>query len=200
MRPTVSSCSAFLLVLGIGVLLADCGRGQGPPEVSALIADLTSGDEQKSGEARLALISLGEVATPALVELLQGGQPQERIVAATTLWGMGARAPSAVPALAAGLSDSDPELRVACAMALENTGPAAREAVPALVEALDDPDRPVRQAAVKALGAIGPAAGSALPALDRAIRRESWPEAEEAVLRIRGGEDDALDDLAEGRN
>ena len=72
-------------------------------------------------------------------------------------------------------------------MALENMGPAARDAVPALAKAVRDPARSVRQAAVKALGAIGPEASPALPALDRAIQRESWPEAEEAVRRIRGG-------------
>jgi HEAT repeat protein len=187
----------LLPVLGLAVVLAGCGRGEVPPDVAALVADLTSGDEKKSGEARLALISLGETATPALVDLLQNGEPRERVLAATTFWGMGVRAPSAVPALAAALADPDPELRVHCAMALENTGPAARTAVPALVKALRDPERPVRQAAVKALGAIGPDASAALPALDRAIRRESWPEAEEAVLRIRGGEDPAPVD---GRN
>jgi len=73
-------------------------------------------------------------------------------------------------------------------MALENMGPVARDAVPALALALRDPVRPVRQAAVKALGAIGPAASPALPALEEAIRRESWPEAEEAVRRIHGGQ------------
>jgi hypothetical protein len=39
---------------------------------------------------------------------------------------------------------------------------------------------------VKALGAVGPGAKAALPALTRALRRGSWPEAEEAVRRIRG--------------
>ena len=34
---------------------------------------------------------------------------------------------------------------------------------------------------------IGPEASPALPALEREIRRESWPEAEDAVRRIREG-------------
>ena len=167
--------------------LAGCGRGGAPPDPAALVADLTSGDEEKSGDARLALISLGEPAAPALVRLLRTGAPRERVLAATTLWGMGAKASSAVPALAAALADGDPELRVACVMALENMGPAARDAAPALAAALGDPERSVRQAAVKALGAMGPAASPALPALEAAIERESWPEAEEAVQRIHGG-------------
>jgi HEAT repeat protein len=100
---------------------------------------------------------------------------------------MGVRGRAAVPDLAASLRDADPELRVTCAMALENMGPAARDAVPALGRALRDRERRVRQAAVKALGAIGPDASPALPALEQEIKRESWPEAEEAIRRIRGG-------------
>jgi HEAT repeat protein len=152
-----------------------------------MVADLVSGDSKKSGDARLKLISLGEPAAPALAELLRNGAPAERLLAATTLWGMGVRGRAAVPALATGLQDPDPELRVTCAMALENMGPEAREAVPALGRALRDRERRVRQAVVKALGAIGPEASPVLPALEREIKRESWPEAEEAVRRIRGG-------------
>jgi hypothetical protein len=44
----------------------------------------------------------------------------------------------------------------------------------------------VRQAAVKALGAIGPPASAAVPVLTRVLRKGPWPEAEEAIRRIRG--------------
>jgi HEAT repeat protein len=175
------------LVLALAFTLVSCGDRKRPPDVSSLLVDLTSGDAKKSGEARLRLISLGEPAAPALAELLRSGGPPERLLAATTLWGMGARGRAAVPDLAAALQDSDLELRITCAMALENMGPAAREAVPALTLALADRERQVRQAVVKALGAIGPDASPALPALEREIKRESWPEAEEAVRRIREG-------------
>jgi HEAT repeat protein len=173
------------LALALG--LVACGDRTGPPDLDGMVADLVSGDQKKSGDARLRLISLGEPAAPALAELLRNGAPPERLLAATTLWGMGARGRAAVPDLASALKDPDLELRVTCAMALENMGPAARDAVPALVRALRDRERRVRQAAVKALGAIGPEASPALPVLDREIKRESWPEAEEAVRRIRGG-------------
>jgi HEAT repeat protein len=178
--------SALALVTFCGLLPA-CGGGDRHPDPAALVADLTSGDQKKSGEARLALISLGEPAAPALVTLLKSGGDADQLLAATTLWGMGARAASAAPALGECLSDPVADLRVTCAMALENMGPAGHAAVPALAGAVRDPEQAVRQAAVKALGAIGPAASPALPALDKAVKRESWPEAEEAILRIRGG-------------
>jgi HEAT repeat protein len=187
-RCTIQRWSALLLLVVVAATLAGCDRGDAPPDPTALVADLVSADEEKSGDARLALISLGEPAVPALVALLENGTPRERVLAATTIWGMGGRGATAVPALARALTDADPELRVACAMALENMGPAARGAAFALAAALEDPERSVRQAAVKALGAMGPAASPALPALEEAIERESWPEAEEAVRRIHGGE------------
>jgi HEAT repeat protein len=174
--------AALCLVLGA------CGSDPGPPDPAPLVADLLSGDPQKSGAARLELITMGGPAAPALAAVLREGDSAERSLAATTLWGMGARGQAAVPDLAAALGGTDLELRIACAMALENMGPSAREAVPALTKALRDRERRVRQAAVKALGAIGPDASSALPALEREIKRESWPEAEEAVRRIRSKE------------
>jgi HEAT repeat protein len=169
-----------------GLAATGCGGAARPPDARALVADLKSPDAARSGEARLKLISLGEPSVPALVELLHSEEPRERLLAATTFWGMGPRARSAAGDLADALRDADPQVRVTCAMALENMGPAGADAVPSLVGALQDGDRRVRQAAVKALGAIGPAASAALPALTREIKRQSWPEAEEAVRRIRG--------------
>jgi HEAT repeat protein len=167
-------------------LLGACRAKEKPPDVGLLVAQLRGGDAQKSGQARLQLILLGEAAAPALAELLRTGQPAERLTAANTLWGMGARGRVAVPELVAALGEADVSLRVAAAMALESMGEAAAPAVPALVKALGDRDRAVRQAAVKALGSIGPAAREALPVLTRLLKRASWPEAEEAVQRIQG--------------
>jgi HEAT repeat protein len=170
----------------VAAVLPGCRAKEKPPEPGQLVADLRGPDAEKSGRARLQLITLGEVAVPAVTELLRSGTPSERIAAANTLWGMGGRARSAVPDLVVALADPDPSLRAASAMALENMGPAAEAAVPALAKALGDGEPGVRQAAVKALGAIGPGARDALPALTGALRRESWPEAQEAVRRIRG--------------
>jgi HEAT repeat protein len=177
------------VVLASLVLVAALGgcRAKPPgPDVDALLGQLRGPDPVKSGQARLKLITLGEPAVPALAEMLRSGAPSDRVIAANTLWGMGGRARAAVPDLAAAVADADPALRVASIMALESMGPAAQPAVSALTTALGDPDRRVRQASVKALGAIGPPARAALPALQRVLKRESWPEAEEAVRRIQG--------------
>ena len=176
---------ARLLALGILRLRARRAKEKAP-DPGQLVAELRDPDPEKSGRARVLLLTVGEPAVPALTELLRSGTPPERILAANTLWGMGARARAAVPDLVAALEDPDLALRAASAMALENMGPAAEAAVPALAKALGDPEPGVRQAAVKALGAIGPGARDALPVLTRALRRESWPEAQEAVRRIRG--------------
>lgn len=167
--------------------LASCGRGEREPEVAGLLDQLRSTEPRTSGRARLELITLGQPAVPALAAMLRSDDPRDQLLAATTLWGMGARARGAVPELAASLVAADPQLRLTAAMALESMGPEARDAVPALVRALADRDGRVRQAAVKALGAIGKDASAALPALEARLRRGHWPEAEEAVLRIRGG-------------
>jgi HEAT repeat protein len=177
------SRSVFLLVV---LALCACRAQEKPPDVAQLVAQLSDADPKKSGDARLALILLGEAAAPAVAERLRTGQPAERLAAATTLWGMGARARVAVPDLAVAVRDPDVSLRVTAAMALESMGPAAAPAVPALIEALRDREGPVRQAAVKALGAIGKDARDAVPVLKRVLRQGPWPEAAEALGRIQG--------------
>ena len=190
-KPALFILAAILLA----ILLPACRAKESPPDPVQLVADLRSSDAERSGRARLLLITLGEPAVGPLAGLLRSGTPAERIVAANTLWGMGARAGAAVGDLADALVDPDPELRVAAAMALENMGKAAEPAVAALATALSDRDPRVRQAAVKALGAIGPPARAALPTLTRALRRGAWPEAEEAVRRIRGLDPGAVVEL-----
>lgn len=178
--------STVLSCVVLAVVVSGCRAKEEKPDVPRLLAELRSSDPQVSGQARLKLLQLGEPAVPALAEMLRSGTPSERVAAANTLWGMGQRGSAAVPDLTSTLGDPDTELRVAAAMALQNMGEAAAPAVPALAKAIADRDVRVRQAAVKALGAIGPPATGALPALTRVLRRGSWPEAEEAVRRIRG--------------
>ncbi len=183
-----------LLPLLAFVLLSACKSQDRSPDIAGLIADLQGADPQKKGHANLEIIRIGEPAVPALVDMLRGSDARLRTLAATTLWGMGAKGRAAAPVLGDALSDPDPELRTAAAMALENMGPPAGEAIPALVKALSDKDNRVRQASVKALGAIGPAATPAIPVLTRALKKGSWPEAEEAILKIRGRPYDSATD------
>ncbi|HVO13271.1 MAG TPA: HEAT repeat domain-containing protein [Vicinamibacteria bacterium] len=177
-----------VLAAGLVLLVSGCRAKERPPDVDRLMADLRSDDPQRSGAARLELIRLGEPAVPALSRLLRSGSASERIAAANALWAMGPRARGAVADLALALGDPDATLRLSVAMALQNLGAAAAPAVPALVRALEDRDPAVRQAAVRAIAAVGPGASAALPALTRALKRGSWPEAEEAVRRIRGSD------------
>jgi HEAT repeat protein len=176
---------AIPLLATVAVALSSCGKADAPPDPARLVAEMRGPDEARRGAARLQLITLGEPAVPALLDLLRTGSPDDRLAAANTFWGMGPRAAAAVGDLVALLVDPDPRLRVAAAQALEAVGPAAAPAVDALVSALSDPDRAVRPA-VKARGGIGPGARAALPALARLLRRGSWPEAEEAARRIGG--------------
>jgi hypothetical protein len=175
--------AASVLVLA---LTGACRAKDPASNVGALVEDLKGPDREKSGRANLALIRVGEPAVPALLELVGTGDPRLRHLALSTLWGMGERAKTAVPFLADVLSDPDPEIRNGAAMALENMGPAAEAAVPALIKALGDADNRVRQTAVKALGNIGPAARPAIPTMTLALRRGRWPEAEEALRKIKG--------------
>jgi HEAT repeat protein len=170
----------------LALALAACSTAEKPPDIPALVADLQGSDPAKSGRANLQLISIGEPAVPYLVEMLKGPDPRLRSLAASTIWAMGAKGRAAAPALGELLGDPDAQMRTSAAMALENMGPDAREAIPALVKALSDRDNRVRQASVKALGAIGPAATPAIPVLTRALKKGGWPEAEEAILKIRG--------------
>jgi HEAT repeat protein len=180
----------FRLAMALAFLaLAAAGCRTKPKEetVHALIADLVSGQEMRSGAAGAQLVKIGEPAAPALAELLRTGDRRVRKIAAATLWGMGVKGRVAVPELTTCLDDQDYEIRAGSAMALQAIGPAAAPAVPALVRALKDHEGIVRQRAVMALGAIGPAASAALPALDEATKLDSVrPAAEEAMARIRG--------------
>jgi HEAT repeat protein len=175
------------------VLLTACGGGKDTgadlaARIAALMVELKSPDQEVSGRANLALIRIGEPAAPAVAELLKSDESRLRLLAATTLWGMGSKGKAAVPALATALADEDMDVRVASAMALENMGPDAKDAMPALIRALKDREGRVRQWAAKALGKIGPAAKDAVPALVEASKYDPIrPAVEEAISQIRGG-------------
>jgi HEAT repeat protein len=167
-------------------LVVGC-RSRQPADIRLLVADLEGGDAEKSGQARLRLIEIGERAAPVIAERLQSGDARVKQAMATALWGMGSAGRAAVPALAGALADPERDVRLAAAMALGNMGPDAAPAVPALIQALGDSEGEVRQWAIKALGNIGPAASEALPALQRATKSDPQRQsAEEAMMRIQG--------------
>src|SRR5262245_29630538 len=177
----------LVLLFACLVVTTACTSKSKTATIPALISDLTSTEQMRSGMAGAQLVKIGEPAAPALAELLRTGDTRVRKIAAATLWGMGYKGRAAVPELTACLDDPDYEIRAGSAMPLQAIGPAAAPAVPALVRALKDHEGIVRQRAVMALGAIGPAASKALPALDEAAKLDAVrPAAEEAMLRIRG--------------
>jgi len=179
--------SLLFLALGLGLGAPGCRSKPQGPNVADLLTRLQSEDAAVSGAANLEVIRLGEPAVPGLVGMLQSGDVRLRKVAATTLWGLGAKGRAAVPELGAMLGAPETELRLAAAMALDNMGPAAVDAVPDLSKALRDPEGEVRQWSAKALGHIGPGAAAAVPALSRAARSDPVrPTMEEAIRQIRG--------------
>ena len=145
--------------------IGEAARGSIPQ----LIEILKDGNWFVYETARHGLTSFGELAVPALIDLLQDPDPDYHWSAADVLGDIGPAAEAAVPALARALEDSDEDVRSAAASALGNIGPAAEAAVPALARALEDPDDDVRSAVASTLGSIGPAAGAAVPALIGAL-------------------------------
>ena len=175
------------MIAATAIAAPGCRSKPKEPDIPALIADLKGSDEEKRGQANLALMNVGAPAVPALVEMVQGPHPALRATAARTLYGMGGRGKEAVPALAVLLADADVDNRVAAAMALENMGPDAAPAVPALIRALKDKEGLVRQRVVIALGSIGPPARDAVPALAEAAKWDPVRQSAEAAIRkIRG--------------
>ncbi len=130
----------------------------GPDELPEnLLAELTSGDEQRAEAAALQLAEMGERVLPPLEKLLRSQVSDRRWWAIRTIGQM-----SSPPAdlLIRALHDKSSDVRAAAALALA-THP-AEEAAPALVKALDDEDSIVGLLAVNALIAIGKPAAPAL--------------------------------------
>lgn len=91
-------------------------------------------------------------AVPVLADLVEGGDPGTRYLAAMALGKIGDEAEAAVPALLIALRFDDMYLRMAVTGAFIAIG---RPAVGGLVRALFDNNAAVRRAAAKALGKIG---------------------------------------------
>lgn len=122
-----------------------------------LLADLSSGDEERAEAAATRLAQAGEAVLPALEPLLHSDITDERWWAVRTVAQM--EAPP-VDWLIRALADGSSEVRAAAALGL-STHPADK-AAPALVGALQDEDSIVAVLAVNALSSLGQAAVPAL--------------------------------------
>lgn len=115
-----------------------------------LLADLTSGDESRAEKAVPRLVELGEEAFPALRELMNSADADQRWWALSTL----AQSPRA-PAewLFPYLDDPAPEVRQAASLGL--CSHPDETAIQPLLQALSDSDTMVSDLARNALVAIG---------------------------------------------
>lgn len=71
----------LVVSFGLGAaVLTGCRAKEKPSQPGQLVAELRGPDAEKSGRARLQLITLGEAAIPAVAALLKSGTSAERIV------------------------------------------------------------------------------------------------------------------------
>ena len=123
----------------------------------ALLADLTSGDEDRAEAAARRLAQAGEAVLPAIEPLLHSPEPDQRWWAVRTVAQMGE---PRVDWLIQALADSSSEVRAAAALGLASHP--VEQAAPGLVAALQDEDSIVAVLAVNALATLGK---TAVPAL-----------------------------------
>lgn len=148
-----------------------------PAKLVPILADaICQGDPPLVDEALAVVSSLGEAATPALIEALK--RPEACARATALIGRLGSKASTAVPALVASLGDQDPEVRREVLLSLASMGADAAPAKTAVTKALGDPEVRVRTVAAYALGSMGTVAASAAPELRREL------ESTDPVLRV----------------
>lgn len=129
-----------------------------------LLADLTSGDEERAERAVTPLVELGEEAIPALLDLTRSPDMDSRWWALRTLAGSPhCRTEWLVPFLE---NDPAPEIRQCAALGL--AGRADESATQPLVHSLSDADGMVGSLAATALVKIG---GAAVPSLIEVVKQ-----------------------------
>jgi HEAT repeat protein len=122
-------------------------------------------------------------AIPALISMLEKGDPSSTAAAKTLGW-FGEEAAVAVPTLCAALKAKDSELRFNAAKTLGRIGPSAETAIPALVAALKDEVPRVRERSAESLGDIGPKAAVAVPDLIALLKDPDWRVRRDAVRSL----------------
>jgi len=119
--------------------------------LASLIANLTSGDDQLAEAAVEQIAAWGEIALPALFDLLNSPDPEKRWWALRTLASI--PHPDVPPRLGEGLHDPDPAVQQCAALGLSRQPWA--EAIPDLIVFLVDEDRLLARLAGDALIALG---------------------------------------------
>jgi len=145
--------------------------------LQSLIANLTSGDDAVAEESVEEIAALGEIALPALFDLLDSAGPDQR------WWALRALAviphPEIPPKLRDALHDPDTAVRQCAALGL--SGQPAAEAIPDLITLLDDHDRLLARLAGDALIALG---SEALSILIATLENGSQPAKIEATRAL----------------
>lgn len=122
-----------------------------------LLAELTSGDDERAEKVIPAIARMGAAAIPALLELSNSGNDDHRWWAVRAL---AASRHTRTSDLIPFLSDSNPEMRAVAALALSHHP--GEDALPALVQTLGDSDPLTAGLAANALVKVGKAAVPAL--------------------------------------
>jgi HEAT repeat protein len=127
-----------------------------------LLAELTSGDDERAEKAIPAIMDLGAAAIPALLDLTRSADSDSRWWAVRALAASPhARTSDLIPFL----SDSNSEVRAAAALALSHHP--GEEALSALTQTLRDSDPLTAGLAANALVKLG---GAAVPSLMEAAK------------------------------
>ncbi|MFN4259152.1 MAG: HEAT repeat domain-containing protein [Gemmataceae bacterium] len=123
------------VVIGLSQLLFD-------PDIDVRLAAATTLERYGPRSA---------AAVPALMDMVNCGDPQSRIAMIRVLTAIGPRANAAIPAITQELTNADDQVRQAAAVSLGQFGPAAASAIEALRQALNDANAEVRAAAADSL-------------------------------------------------
>ncbi len=196
MRPLAVLCIAFLFY----------GAGSQDKKIQSAVKQL---EELKTrnvfdrGPAEGTLISIGEPAVPAVLQLLKSENELTRHAAAEILTNLAVSRKKPVhlgfsetvlrndvlPALTAALKDPSEWARAPVIGALFNIAQLDEESgktiIPLLTGALSDPAAEIRSNAANCLGEIGPRAKEALPALVEALQRPDSREYDRVVFAVR---------------
>ena len=120
-------------------------------DIQSLISDLTSGNDEFAEITVDRIAELGSAALPALFELLDSSDPNNRWWALRVLAVI--HDPEVPPRLQDALGDSDHTIRQCAALGLSKQSSVA--AIPDLIKTLDDEDRLTARLAGDALVTVG---------------------------------------------